>query len=168
MQATADELALIEKLTSEMAAIQQGLDNLETCDTESVLREVNKMRRDIHETRQQLIQPERRRHLTPDVERDEEHPVSRRYLEKDEPLFQTAPTPEEKLKTGRVKYVTKEEEMISYPLPNEYVEKEPKAFVAASLFIDLNEGQFCDIRQGNMAFNAVPFPKESDPLFPLF
>ena len=167
MEATPEELAMIMKLTSEIEAIQSDLDTLNSRDTEVVMREVNKMRRDVRETRQHLIQPEKKRHLTPDVECDEKNPVNRRYLEQNEPLFHTAPTPEER-KTGRVKYVTKEEEKISYPLPNEYLEKEPKAFVAASLFVDLTKDEFCDIRQGNMAFEGVPYPKKTDPLFPLF
>ena len=74
---------------------------------------------------------------------------------------------EEKFKTGRVKYVTREEEKIAYPLPWEIVEKEPKTVVASSLFVNTKKGRYSDLRQGNLAFEPVSFPANGDPILRL-
>ena len=113
--------------------------------------------------------PSEKRHITPDIDREnnEQGKPKRRFIDPSEPLFETPPTDEEKFRKGRVKYVTREEEKIAYPLPWEVIDKEPKTIIASSVFVNTKSGEFADLRQGNMTFEPVPFPAKGDPLLKL-
>lgn len=162
------EEELLMKLTAELADLQAGIDNLDLTDASLVQRELNEMRKDIQETRQEML-PAKKRHITPDIDKanNEQGKPTRRFIDPSEPLFETPATDEERFKKGRVKYVTKEEEKIAYPLPWEIVDKEPKTIIASSIFVNTKPGEFADLRQGNMTFESVPFPAKGDPLLKL-
>lgn len=159
MDLTEEELREIEELEKEVNGLQQQYNEIGvTLQVKKTT--LNELKSTLVTTQDQIDENPRLHRLDPetDVKRKEEGKPPRRKLLPNEPLFPDPPTDEEKYVKGRVRLVTDESEMISYPLPNEVIDSEPAVVFATSLFYDLSsKGKKSDLRQGNDMFDPVTY-----------
>ena len=89
-------------------------------------------------------------------------PSSETPLPPVDPLFSQPPN-EKETKTGRVKYVTNENEKIPYPTPDQIVQNGDMTMQTTTLTIDFNNGPFSSLINGSKP--AVDVPYEECPYF---
>ncbi|OHT07915.1 hypothetical protein TRFO_05025 [Tritrichomonas foetus] len=155
MSLTAEDLKRIQKLNKEISSLKDDFEKVDN-KTSAVTNEILDLRKDVYEAQEKSKQPLKKSDVLPKHDRDliNDGKSPRYVLQPNDPLFREPPTPQQKYRTGRVKYVTDKSEMVSWPRPGE-LSRPGKTMVATTLFIDFRKNKFSSLTQGNMEFAPV-------------
>ena len=153
MSLTPEEMQRLRRLNSEIMRLSAQCDSI-NANKSGINDEINNLRKEIFETVESAKRHPSKRQTLPkkDQQLISKKKAPRKILSNEESLFLSPPTPDEKYRTGRVKYVRDKNEMISYPKPGEYMKTGGRTLVTTSIFFNFKPGQFSNMTTGNAEF----------------